>query len=248
MYKLYVLFLSLTLTLGCFAQEGLSTRIIPGNSFIGAGSKDSQSLLGLNIIEYGRGVPDSQNNNIEGSVYLFKGWNNLTVIWFDDKIMNVDLVNYNLLHERFEFKLNNDSIITIDPAKTKLEKVSINNRVLKPYYNKELFRDSYFEILWHSDEYSLLSNYKIKISPGAIDPLTKTYTIGKKYIHNRCYYVKKNNEEDMTSIKLRKSEILKLIDVTYVDQVKKFVKKSRLKYNNLSDVKDILIFYNSIKT
>jgi hypothetical protein len=236
------------MTLGCFSQEDLSTRVVPGNSFIGAGSNDSQSLFGLNIIEYGRGVTNSQNNNVEGSVYLFKGWNNLSVIWYNNNIVNVDLVNYNLLHERFEFKLNNDSIIIVNPAKTKLKKVSINNRVLKPYYNKELFRDSYFEVLWYSDEFSLLSNYKLKITPGAINPLTKTYINGKKYIHNRCYYVKKNNEEDMISIKLRKSEILKLIDVSNVDQVKKFVKESRLKYSKLSDVKDMLTFYNSIKT
>ncbi len=219
-----------------------------GGSNISFGANYSKSLFGLNINEYGRGGTGSDNSNIEGSVYLFKGWNNLSVIWYNDKIMNVDLVNYNLLHERFEFKLNNDSIIIVNPAKTKLKKVSINNIVLKPYYNKELFRDSYFEVLWYSDEFSLLSNYKLKITPGAINPLTKTYVNGKKYVHNRCYYVKKNNETDMTSIKLRKSEILKLIDVSNVDQVKKFVKKSRLKYSKLSDVKDMLIYYNSIKT
>lgn len=241
MYRLNYLFLFFAMTLSCFAQTGL-----PGTSRLTIGSKESNSLFGLNIIEYGREKSIS-NKNIEGSVYLFKSWNNLAKIWLNDKIFNIDLINYNLQNERFEIKLNNDSILIVNPMATKVEKVIVNNSVFKSYYNKELFRDTFFEVIWFSDEYSLLSNYKLKITPGDINPLTKTYINPKKYIHNRSFYIKKSNDEQMTPIKLKKSEILKLIDDLYVNEVKRFVKKRRLKYNKVSDVKDVLAYYNSIK-
>lgn len=253
MLRVRTFFLFFTLSCVCVAQTNNNTtggsyaNPLTGAANTSFGSNDSKSLFGLNIIEYGRGSANSENSvNIEGSKYLFKNWNNRSRIWYNDKILNLDLINYNLLNERFEIKLNNDSIYILNPA-TSIKKVEINNRVLLPYYNKELQKDSFFEVLWHSDDYSLLSKYKLKIQDGDIDPLTKTYINPKKYVHKKYYFILKNNKEQMVPIKLKKSEILKLIDTSNIDDVKSFVKKRRLKYNNASDVKDILNYYNSIK-
>ncbi len=256
MHRIHIFLLLVTLTSVCIAQTSTNantsgTYINPltgaGGANISFGANYSKSLFGLNIIEYGRGQANSGNSDIEGSIYLFKSWNNLSRIWFEDKIFDLESVNYNLRHQRFEIRLKNDSILIVNPATAQVKQVLINNRVLKPYYNKELSRDTFFEVLWNSDEYSLLSNYKLRINPGAQDPMTKTYTSSKKYSQTSNYYIKKNNEEQMTSIKLKKSEILKLIDDSNLDDVKRFVKKRNLKYNRIPDVKDILTYYNSIK-
>ncbi|ULC60263.1 hypothetical protein MBM09_04555 [Flaviramulus sp. BrNp1-15] len=246
MYKLNYLFLFFAMTLGCFAQSK-STNVIPGITNITIGSTESKSLFGLNIIEYGRGGTNSKNSgDVEGSTYLFKGWYNKSTIWLNDKIFNINSINYNLENEKFEIKLNNDSILIVNPA-INIKKVKINNIIFKPFYNEDLQKDSFFEVLWSSDDYSLLSNYKLKIQAGDIDPLTKTYINQKKYTQKKYYFLKKNNEEKMVAIKLKKSEVLKLIDTYNVDKVKSFVKKRRLKYNRISDVKDMLTYYNSIK-
>lgn len=247
MYRVNIFFLLLTCV--CVAQT-TTVNGSYGNPLTGLGGANisfganySKSFLGLNIIKHGRGRTNS--TNIEGNKYLFKDWNK-SRIWYDNKIVNLESINYNLQSESFEIKLENDSIFDINPA-ANIKKVEINNIVLVPYHNKELRRDSFFEVLWFSENYSLLSKSKLKITEGAIDPLTKTYINPKKYFQKKYYFIIKNNEEQMVPIKLKKSEILKLIDISNIDEVKRFVKKRRLKYNVISDVKYILTYSNSIK-
>ena len=220
-----------------------------GGANIGFGSKNSRSFLGLNIIEHGRGINNTENSaNIEGSKYLFKSWENKSKIWLNDNVFNLDSVNYNLENQRFEIKLSKDSIFIISPDKN-IKMLEINFHLFKTYYNSRLGRNSFYEVLGENDNYSLLSNNYLKVEEGAIDPLTKTQITPKKYVPEKDYFVLiHNNTDQIINIKLKKSEILKLIDVSYENEFKNFVKKHRLKYNQISDVSKMLEYYYSIKS
>ena len=241
--------LFLTLSLKCFSQVSISPdNMIGVNTIASAGSKTSKSVLGLKIREYAPGgVVSSDNPNVEGSPYLFKNWFNKSTIWLDDNIVKLDFVNYNIENESFEIKMDmvDDSILIVKPS-VKVNKVKINNNVFKPYLDNELQRTSFFEVLWESGNHAFLTKYKLKVIDGPIDPLTKAYIKPKKYSYNKFYFFLEN--EIMNPIKLKKSEILKLINPTYVNDVKSFVKKQKLKYNRTSDINKILTYYYSIKS
>ncbi len=247
MSKLYIFFSFFILTLVSFSQTNLNTTGLAGNP-----SKAISLFSGLKVNDYGHNRSEN-NSNVEGSPYLFKNWNNKSKIWYDDKVFNLDSINYDLENERFDIKLNKDSIYIISPDDRNIKKVEVDNvlykSVFKPYYNKTIHRNSFYEVLTENDTYSLLSNYKLKIKGGSIDPLTKTYITPKEYFSEKDYFILKHKEEsEMVPIKLKKSEILKLIDVPYVDEIKDFIKKQRLKYDQISDVSRILNYYYSIKS
>lgn len=242
MYRFYITFLFFTLALGCFSQTNFTTNAIAANSIAA-----SSFFSGFKVNDYGHA--NSRNGeNIEGSPYLFKNWNNLSKIWYGDTVLKLDSVNYNIENERFEIKLNKDSIFIISPDNN-LKKVEINFVVFKPYNNQELNTNSFYQVLWDGDNYSLLSKYKLKIKGGGVDPLTKNYVTPKEYTFEKDYFLLEHNEqEQMVPIKLKKSDILNLIEDSYVDQVKSFAKKRKLKYKEISDVEKILTYYYSIKS
>lgn len=242
MSRLHIFFSFFIITLVSFSQTNLNTTGLTGNP-----SQAISLFSGLKVNDYGHNRSEN-DSNVEGSPYLFKNWNNKSKIWYDDKVFNLDSINYDLENERFEIKLNKDSIYIISPN-TNIKKVEINNLLFKPYYNNKLQRNSFYEVLWENDNYSFLSNYKLKIKGGGIDPLTKTYISPKEYVSEKDYFILKHEEEEqMVAIKLKKSDILKLVDVSYIDMIEDFVKKQRLKYNQISDINRILNYYYSIKS
>ena len=248
MYRLLQVtsFLIFIFTFNSFAQNGLSSNNMTGVNNIAVGSKIAQSQLGVTIKEFGRGEVNSVNSsNIEGSPYLFKNWTNLATVWFKDKVFQLESVNFNLQYEKFEIKISNDSIFIINSPNVK--KVRINNILFKQIVNPENQKRSFFEEIWASDKFDLLSKYELKISQGAIDPLTKAYIKPKEYFSKKTYYLLNNVDETLTPFKLKKREVLKLIDASYLEDVKNFVKDRKLKYSKMPDVKIILTYYNSIK-
>lgn len=237
----FIIFFS-ALTINCIAQTNLSTNSLGGNS------GDSASLFsGLKAVEYGRNNFGSKDN-IEGTTYLFKSWNNSSTIWQGDKIFNLDSLNYNLQTESFEFKLNKDSVFIIGPDKN-ISKVVINNHVFKTYHKNKSNRNSFYEVIWENNDMSLLVEYNLKIKDGSMDPLTKNYITPKQYDSEKTYFIfKPNEQEKIHAIKLKKSDILKFIDESHLNEVKSFAKKQKLKYKEISDIKKILTYYYSIKS
>ena len=241
MLRTYIIILFFALTINGLAQTNLST-----NGF-GGSSGDAASLFsGLKAVDYGRNDFGSKGN-IEGTTYLFKNWNNSSTIWQGDKIFNLNSLNYNLQTESFEFKLNKDSVFIIGPDKN-ISKVVINNHVFKTYQKNNSNRNSFYEVIWENNDMSLLIEYNLKIKDGSIDPLTKNYITPKQYGSEITYFVLEPNEEKIYPIKLKKSDILKLIDESYVNKVKSFAKRRKLKYKEISDIKEILTYYYSIKS
>ncbi|MFY0713921.1 hypothetical protein J1D01_09610 [Seonamhaeicola sp. NFXS20] len=243
MFKHYIVFLLITFSIGSLAQTNLST------SGLGGSSKESVSMFsGLKAKEYHTNF--NNNGNIEGTPYLFKSWKNKSKIWYEDKIFNLDSVNYNIRRDTFVFRLKNDSIFILNPKK--ITKVEINNFVskytFKPYPNNKLEENSFYEVLYDNKNYSLLSKYKLKVKGGSVDPLTKEYITPRQYVPEKDYFILKHNEgETITDLKLKKTVVLKLIESPYLGEVKRFVKKQRLKYTQIADVNRILTYYYSIK-
>lgn len=242
MLRTYIIILFFALTINGIAQTNLST-----NSLGGSSGESASLFSGLKAVDYGRNDFGSKGN-IEGTTYLFKNWNNSSSIWQGDKIFNLDSLNYNLQTESFEFKLNKDSVFIIGPDKN-INKVVINNHVFKTYQENDSNQNAFYEVIWENNDMSLLVEYNLIIKDGSIDPLTKNYITPKQYDSEEAYFIfNPNEEEKIHAIKLKKSDVLKLIDESYVNEIKAFAKKRKLKYKEISDIKEILTYYYSIKS
>ncbi|KJD31976.1 hypothetical protein PK35_12580 [Tamlana nanhaiensis] len=229
-------------SLNCLSQTNLGTSGLGGNS------KETTSLFsGMKAQTYHTNFKD-KDKNIEGSPYLFSQWNKKATIWFGDRTFVIDGVNYNLEDERFEVKLNNDSIFVLSPENNELKQISIDLLVFKPFHSSELNSDVFYEVLLDESNFELLSMYKLKITPGSVDPLTKEYLTPKQYSSEKEFYLRTVSDEKIKPIKLKKSGVLKLIKSDYTSQVKSFAKKQHLKYNKIADVQKILSYYFSIKS
>ncbi|KJD37128.1 hypothetical protein PW52_01340 [Tamlana sedimentorum] len=192
---------------------------------------------------------NDRDDNIEGSPYLFSQWNKKAKIWFGEKTFVIDAVNYNIKDERFEVKFDDDSIFVLSPESNKLKQIAIDLLVFKPFHSNELDTDDFYQVLLEDEnKFALLSKYKLKITSGSMDPLTKQYLTPKQYSSEKEFYLRTVADEKMEPIKLKKSGVLKLIQSSYTSQVKTFAKKEKLKYNEISDVKKILSYYFSIKS
>ncbi|MCB4807776.1 hypothetical protein LG651_05895 [Tamlana sp. 62-3] len=243
MLKKITCYLVLFGTLNCLAQTNLGTNGLGGNS------RESSSLFsGMKATTYHTNFNDRDGNNIEGTPYLFSQWNKQAKIWFGEKTFVIDAVNYNIKDERFEVKFDDDSIFVLSPEINKLKQIAIDLLVFKPFHSNELNTDDFYQVLLDENSFSLLSKYKIKITPGSMDPLTKQYLTPKQYASEKEFYLRTVADEKIKPIKLKKSGVLKLIQSNYTSQVKSFAKKEKLKYNEISDVKKIFSYYFSIKS
>ncbi len=181
---------------------------------------------------------------IKGSPYLFENWYNDSKIYTNERIYKIGSFNYNIAKERFEAKISEDSVLVISTGN--INQVKINNVVLKPYYESERDRFTFFEEVGHMNNNLILKKYVVKIKEGNFNPMTQKKISPDRYVNEEYLYIADNKTKLLKRLKLKKSSIINLIDSENKQEVLEFVKSNRLKYNNLSDVQKILDYQKSI--
>jgi hypothetical protein len=181
---------------------------------------------------------------IKGSPYLFENWYNDSKIYTNERIYKIGSFNYNIAKERFEAKISEDSVLVISTGN--INQVKINNVVLKPYYESERDRFTFFEEVGHMNNNLILKKYVVKIKEGNFNPMTQKKISPDRYVNEEYLYIADKKTKLLKRLKLKKSSIINLIDSENKQEVLEFVKSNRLKYNNLSDVQKILDYQKSI--
>jgi len=169
----------------------------------------------------------------EGSVHLFKGWDNLAVIHTSDQ-QKFSLKNINLNIERstFESKISEDSIFTFNF--NNIDRFIINNRTFKNLYYDGSNR--VFELVYESGQVSLLKGYKVQLVKGSPNPMLNRST--DKNVQKHFYFVKKGSSVE--PFRLKKKSILGLMNSDQAKAAEKYAKEYKLSFKKDADINRIL--------
>lgn len=223
--KKHVLFITVLITSLSFAQNNNTEN--NGAQMFGGVASSSRSYGATS------GTFINPAKKAQGSVHLFKDWNNLAVIHSSDaQKFSLKNINLNIERNTFESKISEDSIFTFNF--NNIDKFVINNRVFKNYYNDGANR--VFEVIYDAGQLVLLKGYKIQFVKGSPNPMLNRST--DKNVQKEFYFIKQNSS--IKPFRLRKSSILDLLSTNQAKAAEKYVKDNRLSYKKDADVNRIL--------
>lgn len=165
----------------------------------------------------------------DGSYFLFEDWKNKGEILYGGKKLIIFNINYNVKSEEFMSQMESDSTFIFDFKG--IDKIIVNNRPFKRFYNTEIGENKVYEILYESQDLSLLKNFFITVVESSPNPMLNRNR--NKINKQSSYFVSKNGL--VSSFKLRKSDILGL-STNNQKELEMFVKDNKLSYNKEGDV------------
>jgi len=171
---------------------------------------------------------------VNGSVHLFKSWNNIGVfsILNNDKKLLIKNINYNVDRDVFESQIGKDSVFTFNFQN--IENITINSREFKNLYMPGERANKTFEVIYEGGDFSLLKEYFVVVLEGSDNPQVNRPS---KYVQKSNYYVKRNNSFKL--FKLKKKNVLKLVK-RKADDLEAYVSENNLSYKKDADVKRML--------
>jgi hypothetical protein len=223
--KKHILFITVMITSLSFSQNNTTEN--NGAQMFGALASSSRSYGSTS------GMFINPAKKAQGSVHLFKDWNNLAMIHASDaQKFSLKNINLNIERNTFESKISEDSIFTFNF--NNIDKFVINNRVFKNYYNNG--ENRVFEVIYDSGQLVLLKGYKIQFVKGSPNPMLNRST--DKNVQKEFYFIRQNSS--IRSFRLKKSNILDLLSPDQAKAAEKYVKDNRLTYKEDADVNRIL--------
>ncbi len=223
--KKHILFIIVMITSLSFSQNNATEN--NGAQMFGALASSSRSYGSTS------GMFINPAKKAQGSVHLFKDWNNLAMIHASDaQKFSLKNINLNIERNTFESKISEDSIFTFNF--NNIDKFVINNRVFKNYYNDG--ENRVFEVIYDSGQLVLLKGYKIQFVKGSPNPMLNRST--DKTVQKEFYFIRQNSS--IRSFRLKKNNILDLLSPDQAKAAEKYVKDNRLSYKEDTDVNRIL--------
>jgi hypothetical protein len=223
--KKHILFITVMITSLSFSQNNTTEN--NGAQMFGAVASSSRSYGSTS------GMFINPAKKAQGSVHLFKDWNNLAMIHASDaQKFSLKNINLNIERNTFESKISEDSIFTFNF--NNIDKFVIKNRVFKNHYNDG--ENRVFEVIYDSGQLVLLKGYKIQFVKGSPNPMLNRST--DKNVQKEFYFIRQNSS--IRSFRLKKSNILDLLSPDQAKAAEKYVKDNRLSYKEDADVNRIL--------
>lgn len=179
---------------------------------------------------------------IDGSIYLFNNWKNYPVVVKskDNKIFNLDNVNFNLRTNRLVTKISQDSIFVLNMKS--IETVDIQGKVFKKVDTE--IGSRIFEVIYESEKVSLLNFHSVKLVEGSVNPMLSRKT--DKLVHKEVYYVL--NGQGINELRLKKKSILNSFasNDNEKNSLLKYFLENKLSFKKIDDVKIVLNNLNTI--
>ncbi len=175
-------------------------------------------------------------NGVLGSFYLYEKWSHASTIETETgKKYEINNLNFDLDEEKFLSKFSKDSVYVYQ----NLSRVVINNRVFKS------IDDKFYQTLSDEGAVVLLKNFSGKLKKTVVNKMTNQIVKPAQYVKVEKYFVQKNGEDNLVKLSLKKSKILKALS-DKKKEVKAFVSKNNLSYDNEIDVIKIVNYYNTL--
>ncbi|MGZ0014997.1 hypothetical protein [Yeosuana sp. AK3] len=176
----------------------------------------------------------NKDNDVEGSSYLFKDWDNSARIYSNNQqIIDLNNINLDLRIVKFASKISEDSIFVFDD----IYKVKINERIFSNIKN------NFYEVLYtDKDNFIFLKKHILKVEPER-HKITNTVIGPGRYEIESKYYIYKNNE--LNKLVLNKKYILEMLAAKN-SLISKYQKDYKLSYSKEEDVIKIFQYYNSL--
>ena len=181
-----------------------------------------------------------ERRGLDGSVLLYDNIETPGLVYVKDKVYKMENINYNIKNDQFFTKIENDSIFLY--TFVNIDKISIKNRDFEEIYNPNENKKSVFEILHKGKKISLLKKHTVKFIAGSDNPMVNRPR--SEFKKKSRYFIKQG--EKMTKIKLKKSNILNLLDKNSRKKAANFIKDQKLSIKKEKDLKQLINYCNTL--
>lgn len=178
---------------------------------------------------------------IDGSVYVFKTWDNNAIIQTtNDMTLRLrNNINFNARRNVFESRIGKDSVFTFDF--TNIEKMVVNNKTYQNIFSPIEGGYRLVEVVVDTEDFTIYKDYSVDIKEASPNPMLVQKN--DKYLMRDSFYVKKG--KSFKKFKLKKSNFLKLAGKKS-DLLEAFAKKNNLDFKDYADLEKIASYYGTL--
>jgi hypothetical protein len=162
----------------------------------------------------------------------------MATIYVNKKLVRKCLVRYNAFNGELEYVDDNKrfNMLKVDNLEVALKK-----------YRYKLFDyegDRQFFIIYNKGPFSLGVKALKKIKQGKEAVTSYEASTPSKYIDNNKYFIINNEKGEVKGIKLKKKDILKVLNKK--DELEKFASSKKLNFKKEADLARIIDYYNTL--
>jgi len=191
------------------------------------------------------GVIHNPPNDLVGSPYLFKEWDNKNFVHLvnaTDEKATVKLlsINLNVQLNKFTTKIDDKTVFSFN--QDYFDYVIINNRRFEFFNDFNSNSKKIYEIIGSVNDMKLVKGFSTYIIKGKVSGYQTSAPVDKIKIKSQ-YYIK--DGDNLIKIKLKKKTILALMKDKQ-KEVQSFAKKEKLSFKKEKDLRAIFRFYNTL--
>ncbi|PKV50087.1 hypothetical protein ATE84_2136 [Aquimarina sp. MAR_2010_214] len=180
----------------------------------------------------------ARNTSIKGHQY-FEEIDEMATVYIDKKSVRKCLVRYNAFNGELEY---------LDDNNKRFNMLKISNlEVDLKKYSYKLFDyegSKQFFIVYNKGAFSLGMKVLKKIKQGKEGATSYDKSTPSKYVEKSKYFIVNNEKGEVQKVKLKKKDILKVLDKK--EELEKFASSKKLKFKKEKDLIRIINYYNSL--
>jgi len=178
---------------------------------------------------------DPIDGDVIGTPYLFKNFKNIGIIENDkNQKFLIKNINIDLLNGNFIYQLDSKNIYVF----TTVNKLNIN----KDFYIKK--NNNIYKILFKGNTFSIYKQFKVKLKPKVLNPLTYEVQRKAEWQIKESYFVEEKS--NFKQLKFNKKSILSLFEKAKQNDLKKYIKEHHLSYKVEKDIISVIKYIDKI--
>lgn len=244
-----IVLLSVNINAQSFEEAYETTRVLPRYQNLNSTTNAEMLSLNGNPNEWSKimGIfyqfDDIQleKMGIEGSVFLFDNWDNNGFIEVGNKRYSISKINFHIERDEFMSKIEGDSIYIFNNLD--IDRIYVKGKQYKRFYDiSDESKNKFYEVIHEGKNFHLLKGYSIDFIEASPNPMVNRSK--SKIKHKKNYFISKNST--ISLIKLKEKSILSLVNIEYVELLKKYVKSNNLSYKKEDDIDKMLNYITSL--